>query len=589
MGGGGSHRPARAARWALVLVFAASSLNACTAVSESPGSLLHSARADAGPGGEGPVAAYAPAREFTKDDLYKLLVAEFAARRGQLPLAIGNYLEVARERGEAGAAERAVRFAVYARDELRALEAAELWTELAPDDSEGRQVYAALLIRAGRIDDAVAELETLVAERGELDERGFDAVGDLLSRERDKKAALEAMGRLLTGRETNPHALYAYAILAARAGELGKATELLEQLLALEPGHERAAVLYARLLQQSGDVNRALGSLARTLERSPGAYPVRAAYARLLVDANRYDEARAQFEILTEQEPDNADVRFMLGLLLLETNRPEEARRHFERLLEVPGRRETAQFYLGQIAEALDDDDAALEAYSRVDGGEHYLNAQIRIAVVLAEQDEVDAARSHLHAVPRASPEEDVRLYRVEAEILADQDLLEEAMWVYDQALAEHPEDPDLLYARAMLAERLDRLDVLEQDLRAILAQDPDNADALNALGYTLADRTDRYEEAYRLISRAFELKPNDYYIIDSMGWVLYRMGRHEEALEHLERALAMSDDPEVAAHLGEVLWVIGRKDAAREVWDTALKTTPDDEHLLETIRRFSH
>jgi tetratricopeptide (TPR) repeat protein len=162
-------------------------------------------------------------------------------------------------------------------------------------------------------------------------------------------------------------------------------------------------------------------------------------------------------------------------------------------------------------------------------------------------------------------------------------------MAVYDRALVEHEGNQDLLYARAMLAERLDRIDILEADLNSILSKDPDNADALNALGFTLADRTDRYEEALVLIERAISIKPDDFYIVDSMGWVLYRLGRYEESLTYLQRALVLSNDPEVAAHLGEVLWVMGKRDAAREVWDTALQTTPEDQRLLEVIKRFSN
>ena len=162
-------------------------------------------------------------------------------------------------------------------------------------------------------------------------------------------------------------------------------------------------------------------------------------------------------------------------------------------------------------------------------------------------------------------------------------------MTVYDRALEEYAGNADLLYARAMLAEKLDRLDILERDLRAILGTEPDHAEALNALGFTLADRTDRYDEALVLLERAIELKPDDYYVIDSMGWVLYRVGRLEEAIQYLRRAFALSEDPEVAAHLGEVLWVMGRKAAAREIWDTALQTTPDDANLLEVIKRFSN
>lgn len=216
------------------------------------------------------------------------------------------------------------------------------------------------------------------------------------------------------------------------------------------------------------------------------------------------------------------------------------------------------------------------------------MGAQIRYAVLLGQQAGVEQAQHFLHALSQKSPQESIRLRRAEAEILIEAERLEQAMAVYNEALAAHPGDTELLYARAMLAEKIDRLDILEGDLRAILMQDPDNADALNALGYTLADRTDRHQEALELITRALSLKPHDYYILDSMGWVLYRMGRYEEAIKHLRRALAVNEDPEVAAHLGEVLWMMGNKKAARSVWQKALQSTPEDQGLLEVMRRFS-
>jgi len=192
-----------------------------------------------------------------------------------------------------------------------------------------------------------------------------------------------------------------------------------------------------------------------------------------------------------------------------------------------------------------------------------------------------------LHGIQTRNRKERVRLTRAEAEILRRNKKLETALTVYDKALKEFT-DTDLLYARAMLAARMDKLDIMERDIREILSREPDNADALNALGYTLADRTKRYTEAHALIKRAYELKPDDHYIVDSLGWVLYRMGRNEEALKLLRRAMEIKSDPEIAAHLGEVLWVTGGTTEARDVWNSALKLQPEDKRLLDVIKRFS-
>ena len=342
------------------------------------------------------------------------------------------------------------------------------------------------------------------------------------------------------------------------------------------------------MLQEQGKTAGALEYLGRLIELEPENDRYRTAYARMLVNARRFDDALEEFRTLAEQTPEDADVRYALALLLLQTNRHDEAEEQFETLIEQGQQVETAQYYLGQLAETREHLVLAIRRYQRVDQGQHYLDAQVRIAVLLAKQDRLDRAREHLHAVQSRNSKEEVRLYLVESELLIDADKYGDAKAIYDHALEEHPENTDLLYARAMLAEKMDRLDLLEQDLRSILSREPNNAQALNALGYTLADKTDRYEEAYEFISRALELKPDDYYVLDSMGWVLYRLGRHQEALEYLRRAAAASDDSEVAAHLGEVLWVTGDKAGAHQVWESALETTPDDERLRELIKRYA-
>ena len=555
-----------------------------------PGSatLLSAADDQGKPAARAAGSASAQGSGLTQDVLYKLLVAEFAGRRGQLPLSLTYYLDVARQTRQPEIAERAVRIAVFARDKKRGLEAASLWTELAPENTDAQQVYAALLLRAGRVDEAVEVLDKLVvALEGQRPGLGFSRVADMLAREKDKRAALTVMERITQAYPDNAKAQSAYGELLARSDELDRALQVFEKVMELDPGDEQAVVIYARILQRQSDTNGALDALSRSLEARPDSQVVRMTYARLLVDAKRYDDAREQFERLAKDAPDNVDVKYALALLLMQTNRFEQAEAHLQELTFDVQRRYAAYYYLGQIAENQKRTDDALAAYRKVDRGEHRLNAQIRSAVLIAQKGDIDEARAHLHGLRGHNNQEAIRLYRAEAEILVREDLLDEAMLVYDAAVAEFPRHADLLYARAMLGERLNRLDVVERDLRDILSREPNNADALNALGYTLADRTDRLEEAYELIKQAYELKPEDHYIVDSLGWVLYRMGNHQEALVYLRQAMALQADPEIAAHLGEVLWVTGNREAAMEVWDTALQTTPDDKKLLDTKRRF--
>jgi tetratricopeptide (TPR) repeat protein len=565
--------------------------------------------AELGPGGDGGVApatppaaaeesvpaesgappAAAASDEGTRsgDDLYKLLVAEIAGRRGRLDLALENYLEVARTTRDPAVAERAVRIAVFARDQEGGLEAARLWTEIAPDSTDARQVYAALLLRAGEIDTAVRQLDAAVPHYAGGSAEAYPRIGDMLARERDKSVAVAVMARLVGGRPDDSHAQSAYAQLLARAGQVDRAVEVYEQVLALDPDDQQTLIIYARLLQRQGKSDLAVDTLSNALGRRPEADRVRLTYARLLVDSKQYEDALEQFRRLSKRAPDNADVRYAYGLLLLQTNKTDEAEAQFRELVSRRQRVPVAYYYLGQIAEANEDIEAALAAYRKVTEGEHRLSAQIRAAVLLAESGRLVQARAHLHGLRGDNSQQAIRIYRAEAEILAKRKDYAEAMQVYNGALADYPNDTDLLYSRAMLAEKMDDLELLERDLRSILSREPNNADALNALGYTLADRTDRFAEAHELVKRAYELKPDDHYVIDSMGWTLYRMGRLQEALTHLRRAMALNGDPEIAAHLGEVLWMMGDKKAAREIWDSALKSTPDDPRLLDVKKRF--
>ena len=521
------------------------------------------------------------------DVLYKLLVGELASHRGDLLLALENYLEVAEITGDAAVAARATKLAVFAHAEERALEAARIWIDADPSSAEGRRVVASLLIRAGDIDGAVEHLDEIVKAGSEPRGAGFHHAAEILGAEKDTEAAVAVMKKLVRGHEDDSEAQLALARLLVRTGGTDEAMAVVDRAYEIDPASARIAILQARLRQRANDAEGAFGVLEEFLERVPESGTVRMAYARMLVDAKRYERARAEFEHLVAEEPENDDARYALGLLLVQTNRLEEATRQFKRLANRESRRDAAHYYLGRIAESQERYADAIGSYRRVRRGEHRLNAQIRVAVLLADGGEVEAARRHLHGVRSETTQEAVRIYSAEAGLLARFARYDEAMEVYDASLEEFPGNPDLLYARGMLAAKMDRLDILERDMRAIIAREPDNADALNALGYTLADRTDRLEEAYALIKRAIELKPDDHYIVDSLGWVLHRMGRHREALVQLRRAMSINPDPEIAAHLGEVLWVLGNKFEARAVWSTALEAAPDDEHLLDVIERF--
>jgi tetratricopeptide (TPR) repeat protein len=526
---------------------------------------------------------------LTSEIIYNVLVGEIAGQRGQLSLSVSHYLHAARLSRDPQVAERATRIALVAGDAKTGLEAARLWVGLQPDNNKAHQVLAVLLLRTGEAAAALAELEAVLAAlRPQGVEEAYGVVAGLLEQEPDRKAALAIMGHLVerAGRY-RPEALFALGHLGLRANQPGLALEALDKALHAKPGWTSVIILRARVLQVQGKGEAAMYYLASAVKAQPRDASLRLAYARTLLDAKQFDQARAQFVVLARQEPHNADVLFALGVLYLQADKGDDAKQQFLRLVKLGQRVPEASFYLGQIAEVQGRPAEALTWYRGVKEGENALDAQIRVAALLARQGDLAAARDHLQSLEAKDAAQAVRLILVEAELLREAGRLEEAMDVLSRAIEELPGNADLLYARAMTAERLNRLTVLEQDLTTILKADPNHVQALNALGYTLADRTDRFPEALSYIQRALALHPNDFYILDSMGWVQYRLGNHAEAVRYLQQALALKADPEVAAHLGEVLWVMGNHQEAHKVWQRALKTDPGARVVLEVMDRF--
>ena len=520
--------------------------------------------------------------------LYKLLAAEIAGHRGMLDVSIEYYLDLARYTRDHRIVERAARIAVYARDDAAALDAARLWVELDPRNPDPHQVLAIMKLRAGDLEQAAEHLQDIFAySEGEADEKLW-MIANMLGSEKDKDAVLDVMEKLVATQENSAGALYAFAHVAARLEDLERSRKLLEDTLAKAPDNDNAALSYISVLQRLDREQEALSWLERELSRrGDNDFNLRMAYARLLMEVRQFDRALEQFELLIARDPENIDVLYALGLLYLQGSRLEEAETLFNKLSAQEHLTDTANYYLGRIAEEKRLYDDARAWYQGVHKGEHYFDAQVRLAMLLARKGQVDEARNHLQSIRPKSEQQALVVVQAEGDLLVQAERYEEAMAVYTEALG-GGYNPDLLYARAMVAEKIGRLDILEKDLRTILEHNPEHAQALNALGYTLADATDRHAEAYELIKRALELRPMDFYILDSMGWVLYRLGRLDEAIEYLRKALNIRQDPEIAAHLGEVLWARGEREQAKEVWETALQQTPEDTRLLDVIERFS-
>jgi tetratricopeptide (TPR) repeat protein len=528
-----------------------------------------------------------PGQVLTPQLLYQYLVAEMAAHRGQAALAAQAYVDLARKTRDPRIARRATEVAFYSRQYPIAVEAATLWLQSEPESVQARQTLASILVSSGTLEEVRPHLEVWLAGDPDRVGQAFLQLNTLLARHADKAAVAKLVTELVAQNAKLPEAQLAGGQAAWSAGQADAALASVRQALRLRPDWELAALFQGQILQRKSN-KEAIGYFGDYLRTYPKARDVRLTYARLLVTEKRFDDARREFGALMREFPDNADVALAVGLLAMQANDFDAAEASFRKVLELEARDpDTVRYYLGQLSEERKRFDDALGWYRGVARGDQLVPAQARIAGILAKQGKVPEARAYLQGIKPQSLEQRVLLTQAEAHILRDASAYREAFDVLSRAIEKMPDTPDLLYDLAMAAEKVDRLDVLETNLRRLIELRPDHAHAYNALGYTLADRTDRLEEAYVLIERALKLAPDDPFIMDSMGWVLFRLGRTAESYDYLARAFKVRPDPEIAAHYGEVLWAQGRRSEAERVWRTALKDHPDNEVLRAVLKKF--
>lgn len=523
---------------------------------------------------------------LTQETLYDILLAEIAGQRGRLDVSAPHYLQAALDSNDPRVAERAVQIAAYAKEYQGALRAARHWLELDPSSVEARKVVTALALKLGDMDEVVAQLDYLVAHSGNQVE-GFQLATAVLARHADKAVALDAMEQLASRYPDSPQARLAVSRLALHADEPERALDAVDAALQLQPDLADAMILKAQILVRQDRQIQATATLAQAVEHQPDNASLRFAYGRMLLESGDIQGAKYQFGKVVELEPGNNDAVFSLALLELETGDIKPAERHLKILLERGDKLQAVYYYLGYAAEEGGDDDAAVDWYRQVEEGDYWTQSRLHLARIMVKQGRLEDVRREIQALRRNNPENAIDFYMIEGQILSDSKLDNEAFKLYTEALLNHPDNEKLLYARALVAEKIDSLDIALQDLQHILNTDPDNVRALNALGYTLADRTDRYAEALVYIEKAYAQEPDDPAIMDSLGWVHYRLGNLDKAQEYLQQAFIQSGDGEIGAHLGEVLWVNGDQDAARRIWNEALEKDPDNPVLRKVIQRY--
>lgn len=518
------------------------------------------------------------------DVLYSVFAGEIAGQNEDYATAAHYYVEAAEKSKDPAIAERATQIALYAGNHDLARRAVTRLIEIAPDSRRAHRTAVALAVDETDPVMARSHLESIM-ELSESRIAGWQEAAQLLARSGDEDFALDLMGEMVEARPDEPAAWRARSRLASHFERLAAALEYADRAIELDPDDPDLRAWRGRLRLSDADYEGAAEDLEFVVATDSGNRQAILNYAESLRRQGDYDRAQ---EILAglSQDPELVKTR---AALALEDEDWELARELYQRLLETPSLRDEARYFLGQLAELQEQYDEALEWYGRVEGDQFRLDAAIRRAVVLAETDRVGEALDLLSGLKSGDRGEAEEAFLAEGQILAEAGRLDEAFAAYQEGLNRLPESGRLLYARALLAAEEGRIERAETDFRAIIEKNPEDPLALNALGYTLADQTDRLQEAQDLISRAYELAPDDAAIVDSMGWVEYRLGNHEKALEYLRRALDLQFDAEIAAHLGEVLWVTGERDEAREVWQQALERMPEQSDVVQrTMERLT-
>ncbi len=526
-----------------------------------------------------------PPADFEQDTLYNLLVAEMAAYNQRFDLTLSHYLQEARKTRDPGLVARAYDVASVLRVRQVATEMAELWLSIEPDNSEAVKAHAVEQVWAGDIDAAMPAMIDVKRKTGEAP--FFFVATQAVELSEDARDQLIANYRTWLKNWPDDRSLkIGLALLIHQQGDLDNALKQLELMIAAGESDATVVRLKGLLLIELKRSEQAVTVLREGLDKYPDDLRIRLLYGRLLLKDGDLTGAQREFEVLVAQQPQNPELLVTVGLISMENGMPGQAGLYFYRLAEIPGQADVANFYLGRLAQQMDDWKEGRKYFLKVEPGSQFLPAYVALTRMLADREYWDLMADDLEKARKSYPDYAPELYLIEGEVMEEQRSYDKANGIFNRALIKYPDNIELLYARAMLAERFDDLRGLENDVRKILQKEPDHAAALNALGYTLADRGLRLAEAKELIIKAYKIQPDDASIMDSMGWIEYRLGNHNLALVYLRQAYKRFEDAEVAAHLGEVLWALGLKKEAVKIWSEALERQPDSEVLRSTVER---
>ena len=528
-----------------------------------------------------------PNVELSGDLLYEFILSEIASQRGNDAFAVEGSTDLAKKTRDPRLAMRAAHLALQSGQIDKALEALRIWRNADPSSIMARRMLSSILLRSGNIDEAGNEFVDLLKADEKHSAQNFIQIFQMLASYPDKAAALKLLRGLAQPYPRVAEAHWGVAQLAQASGDMELALNEAKQAFSLRPEWDRAVSLEAQILQKTSP-QQGLELLRNYLASYPEAREIRLQYARALLDQKQYKPARDEFQRMADENPDNPELAYAIALISLQMNDLKNAEIQLKQALNK-GKKEqdTVQYYLGQLSEAQKNEEEAIAYYREVKGGEYQVAAQIRIAYLLSKHGQLAEARRLLHQVHATNDLPRAQLAMVEAQLLREANQFDEAYQVLNQALATLPNQIDLIYETAMMADRIGKLGEFEQLMRKLIKIKPDHAQAYNALGYSMLERNERIPEAVQLVEKALQLAPDDVAIMDSVGWGYYLSGRLDESVKMLRRAFAGDANPEIAAHLGEVLWVRGDKEEAKKIWQNSLKENSGNKPLQAVIQKF--
>ena len=529
--------------------------------------------------------------------VFKYLAAEVAGQRGELGLSTKLFFDLAKSSRDVRLAERAAKVAMYSKNAQVALETAKLWLELDANSTEAQQAATQLYVINGDLNAAKPLLQKLL-EKEDTRANGFLYLNSLLSHQANKTNVLQLVQDLAAPYPQLAEAHFTIGQAAFQANNLQLALSETIRANQLRPNWEIAAIQQADILFSTSP-DQAISFYRSFLNDTPDANDACLNLARMLIKQSRFNEAKPELLKLSKLANSNPEILVVVGLLSIQSNEFSDAEKYFLQALNSNIKnKDPIYLYLGQIAEKNNNDAEAVNWYSKVQQpgekassqqADHYLDAKLSMANVMSRTQGADAAIQMLDDLENLSDAQLAQVITAQANLLAQAKRFQESYELLGKAVANMPNSNELIYDYAMAAERVQQFTVLETQLRKLIKIKPDFAQAYNALGYSFAERNIKLEEANKLIAKALELSPNDHYIMDSMGWVQYRLGNLDKAFECLNKAYNLQNDAEIAAHLGEVLWKQGKQDEASKIWADTLKVSPDNDLLLKTIKRFKH